>query len=454
MKISENKLAIASVISILGLLCIWVIPNTIALRHLLLVVACLSAIELIRCNWSSLRAVNTSYLPLFSILGLFVWVIIHYTFFSLNPQLELSEIKGLWMRSLLGFIAAVGLGIAITKHPKLRLYFYIGLFLTPAINVFAYCWASYLKHGLLKPNEFVFFLFAKVETAYFGAVAAAVAVGNLVYLLPNRIQKSNYKDIIFWVLGLLLVLLSAFISSTMNGMAAAAGLCFLLAFVVLIKAFLGSGNSKKFALFFSVLTILVALMLWQAQNIYTHKGWGMVIYDSKLALDIENNLQWKGDAIAEVPLNSAGHKVAPSTYIRFAYAAVGIKLISKYPFGYGSINQSFDGLLEYFGIEHIPNRQAHSGWIDFGLAFGIPGLLLIFTSLLSIIYFGIKSKSSIALPWVVLCLVFIPFGLVAEISYKQYFEATIFFITVGSTVIIFTGNKFNEDSKNISKRVR
>lgn len=126
--------------------------------------------------------------------------------------------------------------------------------------------------------------------------------------------------------------------------------------------------------------------------------------------------------------------------------AVGVRLIKDFPLGYGSINRSFKGLQEYVQVPHEHEGQVHSGWIDFGLAFGIPGLLLIFTSMLSIIYFGFRSKSPVALPWVIVCLAYIPFGLIAEITWKQYFEATIFFLTVGSTVVILTNKSSQEFS--------
>jgi hypothetical protein len=146
LKISEKYLASISVASISALLFIWVLPNTIAMRHLCLVVGALSGISLIFRNRSYFYRFSLQLLPLFCIVSLFAWVIIHYYFFSLDPSLELSEIKGLWMRSLLGFIASIGLGISLVKYPSLKKYFYISLFFTPAINVASYCWASYL-HG-------------------------------------------------------------------------------------------------------------------------------------------------------------------------------------------------------------------------------------------------------------------------------------------------------------------
>ena len=448
MKISENQFAIASVTSIIGLLCIWVIPNTIALRHLLLVAGCLSALGLIRYNWARLKSVDARFLPLFCILGLFAWVLVHYTFFSLNRELELSEIKGLWMRSLVGAIAAVGLGIAIVKYAKLRLYFYLALFLTPAINVFAYCWASYLNHGFVKPNEFAFFLFAKIETAYFGAIAAAVATGNLIHLMAGKIDKAKTLQIIYWLIGLVLVLVSALVSSTKNGIAIALGLCAFLAAVVVINSMLLKGGSKILSAIVVIAILVLSAGVWEGHKTLAYRGWDTVFQDAALGIDIDGNKQWQmNEGTVPMPLNSLGKPAAINTYTRFAYAAVGIRLIGQHPMGYGSINNSFEGLQNLAQIHHQHDRQVHSGWIDFGLAFGVPGLVLIFSCMLSTIYFGLKSKSSIALPWVIVCLAFIPFGLIAEISYKQYFEATIFFLTLGSTVIIFTGDRFQENLK-------
>ena len=193
--------------------------------------------------------------------------------------------------------------------------------------------------------------------------------------------------------------------------------------------------------------MLTSVAVWESQKTLAYRGWDTVFQDAALGLDIDSNRQWqKREGTVPAPLNSTGEEAAMNTYIRVAYAAVGVRLISQYPLGYGSINSSFYGLQNLAQVPHEHEGQVHSGWIDFGLAFGIPGLLLIFSSMLSIIYFGLKSKSSVALPWVIVCLAFIPFGLIAEITWKQYFEATIFFLTVGSTVIIFTANSSKEFS--------
>lgn len=136
-----------------------------------------------------------------------------------------------------------------------------------------------------------------------------------------------------------------------------------------------------------------------------------------------------------MPLNSVGKSAASNTYSRFAYAAVGVRLISQYPLGYGLINSSFASLQEYARVPHEHQGQVHSGWVDLGLAFGLPGLTLILLTMILTMYFAVKSRAPVTLPWAMLCLVFIPFGLVAEITWKQYFEAIIFFLTLGATIV-------------------
>ena len=442
MKITENHLAITSVASICGLLFIWVIPETIALRHLLLIMGCISGVGIIRINWIRFKIIDATFLPLFFIFGLFFWVLIHYLFFSLNPALEFSEIKSLWVRSLLGAIAAVGLGIALVKNSGLRKYFYLALFATPAINVSSYAWACYLKGALVQPQDFVRFVFTKIETAYFGAIAGSVASGNIICILLGRMDKSKAIQILVWLSGLALVLVSALVSNTKNGMAVALGLCVLVALVGLVNAAFNTITSKVLSVMVVALVLLLAGGVWKGHNTLASAGWATTFQDARLGIDIEGNRQWqKTEGSVPMPINDLGFPAASNTYSRFAYAAVGVKLISDYPLGYGSVNRSFAGLQEYSKMPHEHEGQVHSGWIDFGLAFGIPGLILIFSAMLSIIYFGLKSGSVIALPWVIFCLAFLPFGLIAEITWKQYFEATIFFLSLGATVIIFTDNK-------------
>ena len=157
MKIAEKQAANISVASVCALFFIWVLPETIALRHVLLFIGCIAGIFLIKAHWVGLLSPRFNLIPLYSIAALFFWVGIHYYFFSLDPGLELSEIKGLWLRSLAGCVMAMGFAIAIYQQGHLRKYFYIAILSVPLINVLTYIYDCYLFGSLVNPNNFVKF---------------------------------------------------------------------------------------------------------------------------------------------------------------------------------------------------------------------------------------------------------------------------------------------------------
>jgi len=435
---NDRVWAYTTMAAVFVLLFIWVVPNTIALRHALLAIAFLASLMVIRANAELLTQVKTAIFPLAVLTLLFVWVGIHYVFFSLNPELELKEISSLWVRTFLGFGAAIGLGISLRKYPELMKFFYLAVFLTPILNVGSYFYASYLKGVFLPPGAIIFFLFAKIETAYFGAIAGAVAVGNLIQLLTHKSPKGNKTYIFLFAAGFVLVIVSAILSSTKNGVAILVFLGLFLAlalFFALIvqKKFL----QKKKLLIIGVIFVALGVTAHYHQST-TSKGWENILIDVATAIDIEKDKTWQKLAgSVEIPKNSAGEAGAASTYYRAAWAAVGVSLISKNPYGYGSINDSFVGLQKLSNIPNENNLQTHSGWIDFGLAFGIPGLVIVFLTLLSTVYIGLRNRFYSNLVPVVICITLIPFCLIAETSYKQYFESLIFFITLSASLVVF-----------------
>lgn len=436
MTINQGYLSNISVASVCGLLWIWVIPGTIALRHGLLAVGCIAGIFLVKSRWGVLSRSRIHLLPLYAIAALFVWVGIHYNFFSLNHALEFSEIKGLWFRSFAGCMMAIGFAIAFYDHKSLRKYFYISIFSVPFLNLMSYLIACIQKGAFIKPIDFFQFYFAKIETAYFGAVATVIAVNRLYHLLFSVELKSRNHQIALYFLGIALVLLSDLVANTKNGMAITLSLCALLSLAITVKIFSNVKSAKVPAFIVSTLMLFLLTLVWQGHKSFAYKGWDTIYQDIAVAIDVDKNTQWqKKEGLVEPPLNSLGLPASLNTYSRFAYGAVGIRLIASFPYGYGSINQSFDGLQSFANIYHEHRGQVHSGWIDFGLAFGLPGLALIFTSLIGIIILGSRQKNELSILASLLAGMLIPFGLIAEISYKQYFEATLFFIVFAATII-------------------
>lgn len=430
MKLSQAHCASINTFSVFFLLIIWVLPGTIAFRNIFLSLAALSGIGMIFFNWSLLNSFRTKLIPIYSIICLFLWVLIHYLFFSINPELELYEIKGLWLRALAGFIAALGFSIVFVRTPSARKYLYIGIISVPLINVASYLYASFLNGGLLKSSSFIFFLFAKIETAFFGALGGAVVISAFLYYLIYENKKFNSYYLGLGILTLTLIIVSDLLSATMNGLLIIAYLCLLLFLFLLLKKFREfKGNIKRlnFATIFITAVIIVSLFIAYKPvfNRLNH-----YYQDVKIGFNIDEIDEWRvlrGEGFQ--PLNSLGNPVTLNIYYRAAFAAKGVRLINKYPLGYGSINESFNRLQNLEGELHLHTGQVHSGWIDLGLAFGIPGLALIFIALIGALYLAFFLKTREGMLAVFLCITLIPFGLVSELTYKQYFEMLIFFIT-------------------------
>jgi len=336
---------------------------------------------------------------------------------------------------------AIGFGITLSQFESLRKYFYLGIFSVPAINLIAYLYDCYSVGAFIGPEQFVRFFFAKIETAYFGGVAASVAVASIIYFVIHANEAKRYQQIFVYALGLLLVLLSAVLSNTKNGVLIAMLLCILLAAVIFFHSFFyAKGKNTKILGIVIVAFILISSgFVWHAQKQLATRGWNTVFQDTQLAMDIDKNTQWQyAEGSRPLPLNSAGLPPAVNTYSRVAWATVGVRLISQYPLGYGSVNQSFNGLQNYLNIYHEHTGQTHSGWIDFGLGFGLPGLFLIFLAIFSIIVLSLLRPTRLNLIAATICVMLLPFCLTSEMSYKQYFESMIFFLGMCGTIVVFS----------------
>lgn len=434
----EESLAKVSVFSSCGLFAIWVLPETIALRHFLLGLGALVGASLVFLNRRNMPSFHRIALTLGSLFFLFAWVGIHFFSFSMNPDLELSEIKGLWLRSFMGCIAAVGLGISLRNFDYLKKYFFIAMFLTPAINLASYFYAAMVNKQFLLPNSFVRFLFTKIETAYFGAVSGSLAVANLVFISIDSNKSQKIAKSLIWVLAIAALILSATVSSSKNGVIAIILLVIYFLIALVLNTFFKFSERIYKNIVLGIITAILVCGSFLIHANYSSPGWGSITSDALVALNTSENTQWQmAEGSVATPNNNLGIPAAVNTYYRVAWAKVGAGLIMDYPLGYGSINRSFYELQKVAGINNVNLGQTHSGWIDFGLAFGLPGLGILFTCLLSILYFSFKNLDTLSLFSIFFVLIIIPFGLIAEICWKQYFEATLYFISLTSTLAIY-----------------
>ncbi len=415
---------------------VWVLPHTAGVRNILLGLCFIFALFYLWDKKKSL-SINNAFIPVTLVLTLFLWVLVHYLFFSLNPVIELNEIKGFWLRSIAGVIIAIALATAVKKIRKIRIPLLLSISVIPLINLGVYAYQSLLKGALIPPNEFVTkFLFNKIETAFFGGIATAVC---LAILLKHLFKKQKFNNLIAEFVLLIFILLfaiSSLVSSSKNGVAISLGLItFFTICLINISVKADSGSKLKFFILALLLTFMGMLVL-KAHHSSASPGWSSLVSDLKISMNIKQYENWKNPRLYGYPKNEYDQIVAVNTYERMAWATAGWWLVRKEPLGYGSINNSFKGMLDHQKIAHNVPGQTHSGWTDFALAYGVPGFLIIILAQLSIIYFGLKAKDQWGLIAVWICLALLPLGVIAEICYKQYFESTLFFITFAAVLVI------------------
>lgn len=422
-----------------GLFFIWVLPETIGLRHVFLGLGFLLSAILIVRNYSKILSKNKSNLPLLLIALNFIWIGIHFSFFSLNRTLEINEITGLWLRALLGCIFALGVGYAISKYDKLKKYVYIAFFSTPIINLIAYLYASWINKHFLYPNEFLRFLFTKIEITFFGSLALAVTIARLLSFIDGT-SRGTLKNFSFLLLGVIIIFASNIVSDSRSG-----NLIFSLYMLVLIIWILMIGIKNKNVsqrivarklLFVFVATFAIWVVCTQSVS---QRKWDLnFIQDLHIAIDIRGNTQWKeGEGAVPLPTNASGNLVNSSTYHRIAWATAGLDLILRYPLGYGSIKHSFVGLLDLAGLSHGGLGQTHNGVVDFGLAYGIPGVLIFLTIVVSIVYFGARNADELSRVAMILAMTCALLMCISEVAWKQYLEALFFILTFSASLVFF-----------------
>jgi hypothetical protein len=91
-------------------------------------------------------------------------------------------------------------------------------------------------------------------------------------------------------------------------------------------------------------------------------------------------------------------------------------------------------------------RSSHSAWIDLGLAFGFPGLILTLGALLSTIVLALKTQSDNRLVAIWIAADILLTFTIAEVSSKHTIEVLFFCIALLNTMLLTPKNNHAADS--------
>ena len=374
-----------------GLLAIWPLPGTIALRHVFLGVGFIASVYYLYRNRSTL--LHRHAWSFWLLMAFYGWLLIHLAFFSHEWDLQMAELSSLWMRTLLALPLGLSLGVLLSRieysysstesSPKLlpgkiaTLLLFLGFAGTFVIFFGRYLYEVYLTHQWLHFNFFSVPYKAKPPF-----VVASALFLPLCFILIMRTLESLISKwwIVLALIGITLALFGNYFGNTKNGMAIFAVCMVLLAVRYLFTL---HWNAKRI---FLGAPILILILLMSSYGISKHfkqnAAWPNLITDISLASDIDHQQWWKNDKICCAPINSLGVPVDVSTYQRTAWFIAGVRLLAENPQGYGLVHHSFGSLAAMKWPDFskpLGNMRGatHSAWLDFTLGVGIPGLLLV-----------------------------------------------------------------------------
>ncbi len=377
-----------------ALLAIWPLPETIAFRHAFLILGFLASLSYLIPRRSTLFR-RFSW-PFWLFLGFFTWMLLHLAIFSVQFDLQLSELGSLWARCLLAIPAGLVLGLLLTQNqlmdssssncnmntptPNQRwavLWILLGLSGTALIFFGRYLYEVQVTHQWL---HFDFFM-----TLYKGkppfVIASALALPLCFILIIRSINQQMSRWWIPLCLCLIgLVLFGDYFANTKNGIAIfAAGLgLFILNLLVKIR-----WSWRSYVLGFLILAaVMGASYVGIQKHIERNSAWTQMIANFEVGLDIDHQNFWKNRNAYPQPTNALGALVDISTYERTAWFTAGARLLSENPQGFGLIHHSFGWLAlakwsDFYQPIGTLRGATHSGWMDMALGVGIPGLLLV-----------------------------------------------------------------------------
>ena len=394
------------------LLGIWATVHTIALRNILLVAATALSIIYLR-KWFEdrheplvgirlWRSEPLCWLPSALIVAMFIWVVLHYLLFSQFPEKQWAELTSTWLRAFLAAIIGFGCAIALRRNSSYAWLLWLGLIASFLVLVYQYIPKAIASRSLFAPDYFGNYIYwAKFSGVLAGIILFAGTLGLLIDSVRELPRASSVKDnqrgrfnrsilISVVTLGLFLPIYSfVFIFSAKNGVGVAAILLifwFMVGGIYLSTQFFKKEerkqSEKKGVRWIVAYLIILMMFSWLA---YLHgknnPGWESLIEDIRISAQIDIHQNWKSPPKYGYPKRADGSSVAGNTYERVSWGAVGLRLIADHPLGNGVL-RALPSQMRQAGIEFNDAAYTHSAWIDLGLSYGWPGLLLIPTALL------------------------------------------------------------------------
>ena len=379
----ERALEWACLFCGLVLVLIWPLSGTIAARNIALVLGCLTSLAWVYCTRPRINIQMA--LPILCLLTVPAWLWIHYFFLPTDTAAQLYDLQGTWLRVILAVIMAGGLGLMVAKRPKAIFWIWLAMAALALTTLGRFLWDVFHTHQWVI-NDFRFPFKYKSALVYFLMYPCLLAYAILHYCLLGQNltikEKTEKLGLGLGASALVGICWTDFIAAhALNGVLVAGLMGMILLIICLIQGFRAS-KSKALSYWLLLVAVFVVLLtsltlFWQYDQKYEHKLENLM-GDIQVSVQIDKYPHWRVDPAYQgppIPSDAFGRVVNGSTYQRAAWFVKGVELLWDHPWGAGFSHLAF----RHFMLQENPNlllTKTHSGWMDYALGLGLPGLLL------------------------------------------------------------------------------
>jgi hypothetical protein len=343
-----------------AVLFVFPIPHTIALRNLLLLIGLLTLLATLR---RTVRPLSPPSLKpaAWGLVATTAWMVLHSIAVAPAPTLALDNLRGDWIVPLLTAAlaawaaaqlprgrAAQAVTLALAAHMVWLLGWQLHLWLLAGAWPFkATPFAAYDYQGTL--NSFFLSLLVADRLAWVLEKYSPLALG----------QRFGWA--------LLLLSLASDLALQSRNSTAITVLLLLAASLALLRVW--SRQWRVIAIATGMIAMVGAGSIsfdsrWQGLRESTAVGWS------------SPSLYWLTNDAATRPVTPSGAGLEESAYLRTAWARQAVQAIGAHPLGLGFGRDGFGrAVAEKYGVKGMVS--SHSGWLDFALGAGLPGLALL-----------------------------------------------------------------------------
>ena len=438
----ENCCVFLSILSAVVLLIVWALADTIAARNISIVTGLLASsiwVLLVRPKITRLDLIVPALL-----MGVPIWLWAIYFFFSIDPVAQYKEMTGTWLRVILLIIFGFNLGLMISKKNRLIIWIWMALGSVPISALAIHMYMTNLQNISLVPNYAIFFK-TKIAGVYFLIWPCLLGYAGIYKALLDWERKiPSLQIFLISTLSVSLVFVCFYVFYVLHALNGflISFFCFLLLLIYYAKhLFLSSNFTRRFKFvfisFIFLLTTTAAVSYWKYDQSHEQKLTHLVS-DIWVASNIDQSSYWvvmQGSGYS-TSKRQDGSSVNLSTYTRVSWFLKGLEYLRLHPLGSGDVNFGFGQYMrsEYPGSQ---TTKTHSGWLDFALGVGLPGLLMCWSAIYATLVGAAKAGAVDPHKFMPMAIFGMMIGVwvlwwPGELSYREFIEHYFFMIIIFS----------------------